>query len=116
MNDRFRAARDFIYAEARLLEQRLFATLFEAAPASGVLAALSGFRNDDGGFGHGLEPDKRCPASLPVDVELALSVLDIAGIEDERLLMGACNYLASVAGPDGGVALASAVIEDYPRA
>jgi hypothetical protein len=116
VNDRFRAARAFIYAEARLLEQRLFATLFEAAPASGVLAALSGFRNDDGGFGHGLEPDKRCPASLPIDVEVALTVLDMAGARDGRLLIGACDYLASVAGPDGGVALASPVIEDYPRA
>lgn len=61
----FEAARGFVYKEARLLERRLFATLFEGAPASGVVDALRAYQNDDGGFGHGLEPDKRCPASLP---------------------------------------------------
>lgn len=107
--------RDFIRREARLLEQRLFATLFEGAPASGVLAALRGFRNDDGGFGHGLEPDKLCPDSLPIDVEIALGVLDAVADGHDEMARGACDYLATVS-VDGAVALASPVIERYPHA
>ena len=47
------AARTFIYANGRLLEQRVFAALFEGRAASAVVAALAAYRNTDGGFGHG---------------------------------------------------------------
>jgi hypothetical protein len=119
MDTNFTAARDFIRLEGRLLERRLFATLYEGAPAGGVAAVLRGYRNEDGGFGHGLEPDKRCPASLPIDVEAALHALVTAGAADDQLVSGACTYLAKVAeqaGSDGAVPLAFPVIEGYPRA
>ncbi|MGH8909456.1 MAG: hypothetical protein ACRD0K_23900 [Egibacteraceae bacterium] len=79
--DTFTAARAFIPREARLFEQRLFPTLFEGAPTAGVVDALRGRQNGDGGFGlgHGLEPGKRCPASLPIDVEMAFQALVAAG-------------------------------------
>lgn len=44
-----RTARSFIYSQARVLEQRLFAALFEGAPAAGALEALRAYRNEDGG-------------------------------------------------------------------
>jgi len=115
MDDVFAAAERFLRAEARLLEQRLFDTLFHGAPASGVVDALRGYRNDDGGFGHGLEPDKRCPASLPLDVEVALQTLVAARTTDPQLLAGAAGFLDSVA-VDGAVSLAAPVIESFPRA
>jgi hypothetical protein len=115
MDDVFAAAERFLRAEARLLEQRLFDTLFHGAPASGVVDALRGYRNDDGGFGHGLEPDKRCPASLPLDVELALQTLVAARTTDPELLRGAADFLGGIA-VDGAVSLAAPVIESYPRA
>ena len=43
----FSRGRDFIYREGRLLDQRLFETVFEAAPPQGVLDALRGYRNAD---------------------------------------------------------------------
>jgi len=115
----FAAARDFILSQARLLERRLFATCFEGAPASGVVDALAGYRNEDGGFGHGLEPDKRCPASLPIDVEVAFQALATASVDDLSLVLPACDYLAGVAAAakcDGAVPLAFPVIEKFPRA
>ncbi len=115
MDDVFAAAERFLWAEARLLEQRLFATLFHGAPASGVVDALRGYQNDDGGFGHGLEPDKRCPASLPVDVEIALQTLAAAGTTDPEMLRRAVGFLDRTA-TGGAVALAAPVIESYPRA
>jgi len=118
MNDTttsFHTARAFLQREGRLLERRLFATLFERAPADGVLDALRGYRNTDGGFGHGLEPDKLCPASLPIDVDIAFQVMNAAGNIDRHMIDDACEYLVSVS-RDGGVALADPVIERYPRA
>src|SRR5690349_23341074 len=114
MNTHFTAGRDFIRREGRLLERRLFATRFEGAPAAGVVDAVRGYLNDDGGFGHGLEPDKRCPASLPIDVEVALQAMATAGAADDQLVTGACDYLAKVAAEvnaGGAVPLASPVIE-----
>jgi hypothetical protein len=119
MDNQFTAARDFILRQGRLLERRLFATCFEGAPAVGVIDALRGYRNEDGGFGHGLEPDKRCPASLPIDVEVALQALAAAGTVDHALVVSACDYLAKVAtgvSRGGAVPLAFPVIEAYPRA
>ena len=40
-----------------------------------MVDAVAAYRNDDGGFGHGLEPDKLAPASQPLDVEVALERL-----------------------------------------
>lgn len=109
-------ARMFLLREGRLLERRLFATIFEDAPAAGVYDALRGYANEDGGFGHGLEPDKRAPDSLPIDAEFALQVIDASGTADQAMLRRACDFLAGVAGPDGGVPVAAPSIEAYPRA
>jgi hypothetical protein len=119
MDDQFAAGRDFILREGRLLERRLFATCFEGAPATGVVDAVRAYRNDDGGFGHGLEPDVRCPASLPVDVEVALQALATAKASERALARSACDYLAKVAAAaahGGAVPPAFPVIEGYPRA
>jgi hypothetical protein len=129
MSDAFAAADRFLLEQARLLERRLFATCFLGQPAELVTTVLLGYQNPDGGFGHALEPDTRCPASLPVYVEVAFQALatasgasgrpvgrDTAGPE---LVRRACDFLAGTAaqlGPGGGVPLASKVIEQFPRA
>ncbi|MEV0714456.1 hypothetical protein [Asanoa sp. NPDC050611] len=115
MNERFANGRQFLLREGRLLERRLFATCFEGASGQGVLDALRGYANDDGGFGYALEPDKRCPASLPLDVEGALAAMATAGAADPDLIRRACDYLVGVT-TDGAVPLAFPVIEGYPRA
>lgn len=119
MDSALTRGRDFLQREGRLLERRLFAVCFEGAPPQGVVEALRGYRNPDGGFGHGLEPDKRCPHSLPIDVEVALQALVTAGADDPGIVRGACDYLEAVAessGAGGAVPPAFPVIEAYPRA
>lgn len=119
MENTFADGREFIRREGRLLERRLFATCFEGASGTGVMDALRGYANDDGGFGHGLEPDKRCPASLPIDVEAALQAMVAAQAIDTTLTEPACDYLAKVADQadcGGAVPLAFPVIEVFPRA
>lgn len=110
----FDAARDFVRRDARLVERRLFATLFEGADPAGVVDALRGYQNADGGFGHGLEPDKRCPDSLGLDVETAFDVLLAAGARDEEMIRRAADWLQATGTP--AVSLASPAIEGYPRA
>jgi hypothetical protein len=127
-NDMFTAGRAFLDGEGRLIERRLAAVLFDGADPSGVVDAVRAYRNPDGGFGHGLEPDKRCPASLPIDVESAFDILLVAcgaggGAGDwsshlgvDGLVLGACDWLGLVAAPEGAVPLSFPVIERYPRA
>ena len=119
MNDALVAGHRFLLNQARLLECRLFATCFLGAPASGVVDALRGYQNEDGGFGHALEPDKRCPASLPIDVETAFQALVTAGAVDKPMVLRACDFLAQTAadaGARGAVPLAFPIIESFPRA
>ncbi|HEY1176267.1 MAG TPA: hypothetical protein VGF17_08925 [Phytomonospora sp.] len=110
------AAERFLHAEARLIERRLYETHFEDGPPSAVAEALRGYQNPDGGFGHGLEPDTRCPASLPIYTEVALRTLAEAGADAPDLVGRACDHLAAVADDEGAVPLAFPVIEAYPRA
>ncbi len=113
------AARSFIEREARLVERRLAAVLFDEADPGGVVNAVLAYRNADGGFGHGLEPDKRCPESLPIDVERALDVLieaGCSGVSVDAVVLSACDWLGVVAKDNGAVPLAFPVIESHPRA
>jgi hypothetical protein len=119
MDDAFAAGDRFLLNNARLLERRVFASYFLGQPATGVVDALRGYQNPDGGFGHALEPDKRCPASLPIDVETAFGALAMVGTVDRDMVIRACDFLARIAGEadaGGGVPLAFDVIESFPRA
>jgi hypothetical protein len=110
------AARSFVLHQGRLLERRLFARLFDDASADGVVHALGGYRNADGGLGHALEPDKRCPWSQPVDVAFGLEQLVRAGARSDELVEGACRFLASVADARGAVPIALPSVRDFPHA
>ena len=119
MDDAFAAGDRFLLNDARLLERRLFASCFLGQPATGVVDALRGYQNTDGGFGHALEPDTRCPASLPIYVETAFQALATAGTVDHDMVTRACDFLARTAekaDAGGAVPPAFDVIESFPRA
>lgn len=109
-------ARHFIYGHARLLEQRVHAALFESGSRAAVVAALAAYQNTDGGFGHGLEPDKRAPRSQPLDVEFAFETLATVGEDASELTMAACDWLGTVAATSGAVPILLPSIAGYPRA
>lgn len=106
-------ARRFLVAEGRLLERRIAEVLFDGAAPGGVLDALRGYRNEDGGYGNALEPDKRVAASQPLDVEAALSVMETAGVPELGAVLAACDFLAGI-GPGVGCLTAAAL--ECPRA
>jgi hypothetical protein len=79
-----------------------------------VVAALRAYQNADGGFGHGLEPDKRSPESQPVDVETAFQILDMVGFEED-MVHRACDFLMTITRPEGGIPYALPSVRKYPR-
>lgn len=108
----FDAATAFIAANARVLDRRRFQRMFEDGAAEPVRDAVAAYRNDDGGFGHGLEPDCRAPGSQPAAAEMALRVMDEADAWDDALVLGACDWLTAVAPAEGGAAF----VESNPQA
>ena len=110
------AAEQFIWSTARLVDRHRYAMLFGDGPAQPVVEALRGYRNPDGGFGHGLEPDLRCPSSQPAPTLYALEILNEAGAADDELARGARGWIASISAPDGGVPSVLPGFEDYPHA
>jgi len=71
----FERARTYLKTTARPLERTRFEYEFEQASRAPALAALEAFRNDDGGFGRGLEPDLWLPSSSVVCTVEALNML-----------------------------------------
>jgi hypothetical protein len=109
------AAEAFIWSAARLVDRHRYAMLFEGAPAGPVLAALAGYRNDDGGFGHALEPDLRCPGSQPAPTLYALEILHEADALGGEAALAARAWIASIAEPDGGIPFVLPGFEAYPH-
>ena len=110
------AATQFIAASARVLDRRRFERLLGNGDAEPVRDAVAAYRNPDGGFGQGLEPDGRAPATQPAAIELGLRILDEADAWDEGLVTGACDWLQANAPAEGGSAFVAATIEGWPHA
>jgi hypothetical protein len=72
-------ARTFIQDEARPLEQALYAFHFAGGSAEEVLTELGRFQNEDGGCGHGLEPDLQTPQSSVLATTVALQIARTVG-------------------------------------
>jgi hypothetical protein len=112
----FDAAAGFLAARGRVLDRRVFQRLFGGGAAGPVRDAVAAYRNDDGGFGHALEPDLRTAASQPAATEMALRVMDLADAWDEALVAGALDWLVTVAPAGGGAAFAAPSLSEGPHA
>ncbi|MEU0197813.1 MULTISPECIES: hypothetical protein [unclassified Streptomyces] len=109
-------AERFVWLTARVLEQRLFAHHFRGGAADPVETALDAYRNDDGGYGHALEPDLRGPVSQPLHTAHALRVLDAVGRCAGQRVERMCRYLTSVSTADGALPAIRPSQRDYPTA
>ena len=104
------AARQFMAGHARLLDRRRFELLFDGGDPEPVLDALRAYRNADGGYGHGLEPDLRAPESQPAAAFHGFEVLaEVATRIPEAAQL--CDWLDRNALPDGGLPFALAVAD-----
>ena len=105
MNIDLRAASSFMATHARLLDRRRLQVLLGEADAAGAFAALDGYRNPDGGYGSGLEPDLRAPESQPVAAMHALEVLAEHAVVTPRAAE-LCDWLEVHTFSDGGLPFA----------
>jgi hypothetical protein len=110
------AAEQFIAAHGRVLDRRRFERLFRGGEAEPVRDAVTAYRNPDGGFGHGLEPDARSPGSQPAAAELALRILHEADAWSAGQAAGACDWLQATAPGEGGAVFVDASVEGWPHA
>lgn len=110
------AAAQFVAANARVLDRRRFERLLRGGPAPGVRDAVAAYRNPDGGFGHGLEPDCRDPASQPGAIEVALHTLNEADAWDRDLVTAACDWLQASAPAEGGAVAVLPTVSQWPHA
>ncbi|QEU68490.1 hypothetical protein CP966_26945 [Streptomyces galilaeus] len=109
-------AEHFVWLTARVLEQRLFAHHFLHGAADPVETALDAYRNEDGGYGHALEPDLRGPVSQPLHTARALHVLDSLGRCGGQRVERVCRYLTSVSTADGALPAVHPSQRGYPAA
>lgn len=122
-----RAARTFLRTHARIIEIRLaeFALDGVTPAAQAAIAGIEAYRNADGGFGSGLEPDALAPTSQPLAVDSAFDILrDIAEHTDDPAVgqraaecaSATLDYLDSVSDPDGGLSIVFPSVAEFPRA
>ena len=103
------AAQAFMATHARLLDRRRHALLSGEGDAAAVLAALEAYRNADGGYGSGLEPDLRSPESQPAAAGHAFEAFaEVAPLITPQAA-ALCDWLAAVTLDDGGLPLTLAV-------
>ena len=110
------AARQFLAASGRVLEQRRFERLFGEGRPEYVRDAVAAYRTPDGGFGHALEPDGRGPGSQPLAIQFALEALDEADAWDDGLVLGALGWLEANAPREGGAVFVAENIAGWPHA
>jgi hypothetical protein len=103
------AAASFMASHARVLDRRRFELAVGAGDGSAALAAVDGYRNPDGGYGWGLEPDLRAGESQPGGALHAFEVFEEAGPTTRSAAL--CDWLAGVTLADGGLPFALPVAD-----
>jgi hypothetical protein len=100
------AATSFMATNARILDRRRFHHLHGDRDPDAVVAALEAYRNGDGGYGWGLEPDLRSAESQPAAALHAFEVLAEAAPLRTPRATELCDWLNSISLPDGGLPFA----------
>jgi hypothetical protein len=105
MNIDLERARTFLSTHGRALDRRRFDAIVSGDDASrrAIVAGLNSYRNGDGGFGWGLEPDFRASESQPQGAQHALEALVDAAPTTSPTLGALFDWLSAVTLPDGGV-------------
>jgi hypothetical protein len=106
MNIDIAAAEAFMAAHARVLDRRRFELLVGKGDPDAVLAAVDAYRNPDGGYSWGLEPDLRSSESQPGAALHAFEPFEEVAPATTPRAVELCDWLASVSLPDGGLPFA----------
>src|SRR5918998_3695048 len=100
------AAASFMAMHGRVLDRRRLQLLVGEANPGDVLAALDAYRNPDGGYAWGLEPDLRSAENQPAAAMHALEVLAEAAPSTTPRAVELCDWLQRHTLADGGLPFA----------
>lgn len=117
-DETFQKTTAWIKRIARPLEAARWEYFFEDGSADKVIHYLSTFQNDDGGFGHGLEPDFWLPHSSAISTWSAGQILmEIGADRKEEIVKSMLFYLADTYDNQAGLwQTVHPKINDYPHA
>ncbi|UCF98307.1 MAG: hypothetical protein JSV89_01945 [Spirochaetaceae bacterium] len=108
------AIRESVFTQGCLLERATYLAAFEGKPMSMLFRALRAYQNEDGGFGHGIEPDLLTPGSSAIGAETALTILDMLKSRDESLLREVAAWVERNLTSDGILPHPPEDVEHYP--
>ena len=117
-HDAFEKAALFMRNQARSLDYALFNYSFNSGTTEDVIDALAAYRNPDGGFGHGLEPDVQAKASNNYATTVAFQYLNAAQApSDHEFYVDGVQYFVNTYDPQHkGWELVGALANDAPHA
>lgn len=108
---------DWMNTHSRPLEKHLYDFLFHKGLKVNVIQALEKFQNEDGGFGHGIEPDNLNPHSSPIQTWFAISYMARIKLQDEHpMIKKTVKYLLDTMPDDGLYPAIISSNNDYPHA
>ncbi len=116
MNGILEKGTDFVMRHARLLDRAIFEYKIYSISPSRVINSLHAYQNPDGGFGHALEPDLRCPNSQPLYLEFALRTLYECDLHDAALISRSLEFTKRHADLTTGIPTIFSTSRCFPRA
>lgn len=107
---------DWMHRNARELDLKIWECLFADGDAVSVAEVLMAYQNEDGGFGHGIDPDNWNTNSIPYACLYAIETLEMAGFYDinHPVYQGIRKYL-NTTGPENWI-FTLPTNNDYPHA
>jgi hypothetical protein len=91
--DLFEKAEQTIRETGRKLDIAIFDYKFKKGSLDSVITELKKFQNEDGGFGHGIEPDFRLKSSSPMATTVGIQYCLKTGLPiDHELYLSAIHY------------------------
>jgi len=107
---------DWMHRNARELDLKIWDCLFADGNAVAVADALMTYQNEDGGFGHGIDPDNWNTNSIPYASLYAIEILELVGYHDinHPVYQGIRKYL-NATGPENWI-FTLPTNTDYPHA
>lgn len=104
----FEKSSSWIKRNARPLEAARWEYHFEGGSNKKVIEYLSAFQNEDGGFGHGIEPDFWSPYSSPMATWAAGQILmEIHADKDDEVVKSMISYMVNTIQRETGMWLSS---------
>jgi hypothetical protein len=111
------SAYEFIKTNCNDLHKTLFEYDFLNGDPNKVVNALRKYQNEDGGFGHGLEPDFILPNSSPISTTIAFQILNDIEQPDQSIIKKAVKFYEDTFDKNrNGWWSVPSEVNDYPHA